>query len=214
MNIVSKATWIIGLLCSFFLIIISGKTNVKNFAAVQESIQEIYKDRLVVKGIIFDLSNYLHQKEIALIKKNYLFFQNENEAVNEQIAKGLRAFRLTVLTEYEKKILERFAKNIEDLKLYEKENNIAKNSITLNRVKDNLLQKFKSLHQDLKILSEIQLSEGKRKVSSSEVAVKSMNESEENENYILLIYCILMTIIIFVIPTEPFQGSHKEDSSN
>lgn len=95
MNITSKIICTMVILCSCVLIFLTGRTNVRNFEKVHTSIEEIYKDRLVVKGLIFDLSSLLHRKELAIVSGDQTFYVNTNESTNSQMAEHLSAFRST-----------------------------------------------------------------------------------------------------------------------
>ncbi len=200
MNATSKAIWILGILSTFLVILITGQTNIRNFEKVQSSIEEIYKDRLVVKGIIFDLSSALHRKEVAFLSNDTNFFLSTNESINTQIKEDIRAFRATRLTRDEKGTLDRFEKEIAALQASEKKMGLSdRTSLKKEEIK-NLTDQLVGLNEDLKTLAKIQLIEGKVKLSASERAVDSMHVFESAEKYILIIFGVLMFAIIFIVP--------------
>jgi len=202
MSLESKFTCIIILLCSFLLILATGRVNIRNFEEVQHSIEEIYSDRLVVKGLIFELSALLHKKELSLVfdkEKNNM----QNELINAQIAKNLQEFRTTQLTSNEEKTLDRFSKGVKFLQAVEKEVDLS-NRENLDKIQINQLSdKIQSLQKDLKTLSGIQLSEGKHKMNVSNAAVVKMYKFERIENYALLILGVMMLFFVFIPRPKP-----------
>ncbi len=206
MSLTSKITCVAILLCSLLLIVATGRVNIRNFEKVQHSIEEIYKDRLVVKGLIFELSSLLNRKEIAIISGDQNFFNRTNESINSQIADHLQAFRETYLTTNEEVTLNRFSEGIKNLESIEKKMNLL-DGVVLTRVESSELKsRIKSLQDDLRTLSSIQLSEGERKLRTSERAVKSMHEFESIENYAVLTLGFLILVFILV------PGSRKQQN--
>ncbi len=209
MRATSKIIWTLILVCILLLILVTGQSNVRNFEKVQSSIETIYKDRLVVKGLIFELSSLLHQKEIAIISGNQTLYKEINESINAEIEKHLQSFRATQLTIYEEKTLDRFTKALQTLQARESALGLA-DGFDITEVNDKMLSaQFNGLQKDLKTLSEIQLSEGKRKLGISDKAVDSMNVFARFENYILIIFGVLILVLIFIVPGASAKESAK-----
>ncbi|MCR9203074.1 MAG: MCP four helix bundle domain-containing protein [Halobacteriovoraceae bacterium] len=200
MSVISKIAWTLGLICVFLCIVISGRTNIKNFEKVQSSIEEIYKDRLLVKGLIFDLSSQLHRKELAIVTKDKDFFINLNASVNSKINENIRAFQATKLTNYEEKTLKGFSNFVKLLQENEAKFGLTEDSNFTKANSRKVLGQIHRLQEDLKTLSSIQLHEGKQKLIKSENAVDSMNAFASFENFLLIFVGILMIIIVFVVP--------------
>jgi hypothetical protein len=198
MSLASKITCVSVLIGSFLLILATGRVNIRNFEKVQHSIEEIYKDRLVVKGLIFKLSSLLHEKEVALLSGNKSFFASDNNAINEQIDQHLKDFRATELTTQEELTLNQFSRGITALQNLEKQMTLESENWLTPKDSKNLMSQIETLRAKLKILSNIQLSEGERKLSNSEKAVESMNQFESIENYAMLFLCLLIAAFIFV----------------
>lgn len=198
MSATSKIVSILGLVCAFLLILATGRTNIRNFEKVQASIEGIYKDRLVVKGLIFEMNNIIHQKEVALLKNDTSFYKLNNETLNIKMDENLKDFKNTILTDNEAKTLNHFIKSFESVKILEAETGLE----TRIQAKDvqEILKQIQSLKEDLKTLSAIQLAEGKRKLTTSDHAIKSMNEFQTVENYMLGIFGVLIFLLIFVVP--------------
>ena len=97
-------------------------------------------------------------------------------------------------------MLDRFSLGVQELKAVEKEYKLA-NGFNLKKMEEKRLSdRTQSLHEDLKTLLGIQLSEGRRKLKSSGKAVSSMYTFAKVENYIMIIFGALILLIIFVIP--------------
>ena len=200
MSNVNKAIWISGFLCVFLFILATGKTNIQNFQNIHTSLEEIYKDRLVVKGIIYNLSSMIHEKELALASKNSDFFKQANKEVNDKIFNDIRLFKATELTRQEEFTLSRFALGVDQLIRSEESLNlqdgkpITKKQVLIMSAKIDQLQTY------LNELSQIQISEGKRKVAISDHAISSMNRFALAEKYILGVFAFLMIGFLFFIP--------------
>lgn len=208
MRMKTKVISFLVLLTCFLLILGTGRINVRNFEKVQQSIETIYKDRLVVKGLIFELSSLLHQKEIAILTEDVSFYETKNQSVNEGIAEHMTAFRNTQLTADEAVALEKFSRGIERLQSQEKNFNFS-NGMKLTRLEANLLSaQIQGLKDDLRTLSGIQLAEGERKVSFSDKAVQSMHEFANVENYALMGIGLLI-LLVFFFPRS--RRSEKKD---
>jgi hypothetical protein len=210
----SKILCSLGLLGVFLIIFVSGRTNISNFAKVQSSIEEIYKDRLVVKGLIFELSTLLHKKEIATLSKDFTFYAESNESINLKIAEHLRAFRATRLTPNEKLALDRLAQRFDELQSSEKKLRLS-NGFNLNKDQTMLLgEQTKRLKQELETLAAIQLSEGRQKMVSSNKAVDSMNSFAQVERYLLILFGVVMLLIIFFVPKPKDKQSVQASNAS
>ena len=114
MSVINKIMWTAGMLFAIALILMTGQINKRNFQKIQNSIEGIYKDRLVVKGLIFDLSTSLYQKEMALVKKDNEFFAKENNEINEAVMQHIADFKATKLTPNEDATLRKFEDGLRD----------------------------------------------------------------------------------------------------
>lgn len=201
MNWTSKFICIFISLTSISLILRMGHTNVKYFSSVQDSIKEIYHDRLVVKGLIYELTSLLHKKEIAYLVQNKKFFFNENDKINERIDNKITLFRATKLTDLEAESLGNFSRGIRDLQSSEKKNTLKNIDRFLKSESNGYMNKIDLLQGDLKVLSEIQLSEGKLKLNISRDAVENMRFYESVEKY-SIIFLGILALIILLLPAR------------
>lgn len=193
----SKITCIIVFLTSLLLIFSMGRVNVRNFSEVKKSVEDIYKDRLVVNGMIIELQQLLHQKELAIVSEDPLFWERTNSSINLQLEELIREFRETYLTNLESETLDRFSSGIKKLKGLEGKV-FFENKKMNDFIKKSLLENLSSLKIDLKTLSSIQLAEGKRKLYISDKAVEEMKLHQTIENYAILVIGILIIITILI----------------
>jgi hypothetical protein len=200
MNTLTKVAWALGLVGVSLFVVLTGRTNVQNFERVQQSLEDIYADRLVVKGLIFELSTLLHRKEIATLTADAAFYANLDPSVNDQIEERLVEFRATTLTPMEEQTLERFAATVEDLKADEAALDLAAAVELSPEESARLAGHMASLKEDLKALSMIQLTEGRRKLSVGDRAVDDMNSIARIENYMLAALAVMLLALIFVAP--------------
>jgi len=87
----------------------------KNFLSVKESIVTIYEDRLVAKGVLFEISHLIYEKELAIIQKDKEYFSGKKNSNNEEINTLVLTFEQTKLTRQEETILNRLKENLEGL---------------------------------------------------------------------------------------------------
>lgn len=200
----SKIVWAVGMLAAFLFILVTGRSNVRNFEEVRDSIEEIYEDRLVVNALVYDMSNLLRRKEVALLEEDRAFFERVNGSVNGQLGDAIQAFRATRLTETEESTLERFAAGVDELRAREQALGFPLDAgsgpglgVGADEVQE-LQARMGGLHQELAALSRIQVVEGRRRLGVSDKAVSSMNAYARIENYMLLAAAIAMAAIIFV----------------
>lgn len=195
-----KIVLALGLISVVLFVVLTGRSNVENFERVQAAVEEIYEDRLVVKGLIFELSTLLHRKEIATISSDAEFYADRNARVNEEIGDRLREFRATKLTPKEAEALERFESNVEVLQATEVELRLAETTELSLAERQRLAGEMANLQEDLRALSRIQLAEGKRQMSVGDKAVDEMNWIAQVENYMLIALAVMLLALIFLSP--------------
>jgi len=202
MSMFAKAKWILGLAVVFLLILATGQTNVVNFQRVQASIEQIYEDRLVVKGLIFDLAAFLHGKELALARGDTGYFRSADPEVDAQIGQRLAAFRATRLTSHEAQTLDRFAANVAALQRAEAELELAEDAALKPGDGERLTELLNTLDGELRELSAIQLAEGRRQLELSGSAIEDMDLIARFEAYMLAFLAIMMVVVVVFIPKK------------
>lgn len=191
----NKLKWILGILIIFVLILATNLIDRNNFIKVKNSMDSLYQDRLVVKGLIFDMNNLIHAKQIAVVKNDKEFYLSEDSGVDKKMANLINQFEGTLLTENENKLLNDFQKGYQSLDKIERQYKDGR--IESDKV---LETKLNELQVILEGLSEIQLKEGKRQISISKRAVDTVKLYTQIEIYFLLFLAIIIQIIVIYKP--------------
>ena len=197
MTFYNKVKWVLGILMIFILIIATNLIDKNNFVRVKDSVVAIYEDRLIANDLIFEISNSIREKEVALAISDSVFFSDRNKIINENIQVNVLRFEDTKLTIDEGKIFKNFKKN---LQLLTNSEDAFIQSKFVNKVP--LFKKISEVQKNLYDLSKIQLSEGKRQMSISEKAISSVELFTQIEIYLLIFLAILIQIIVIYKPKE------------
>lgn len=195
MTFFSKLKWVLGILVVFLLIITTNLIDRNNFVRVKESVETIYEDRLVAKNLIYEMMSSVHQKEIALVKKDSIFYKLENSKIDAKIDNLILKFESTKLTNSESGIFDNLKNNLNAL--FEVEKKLKDSNYTDN---SKALSQIQRVKQDLDDLSEIQLDEGSRQLSISKRAIDNVELFTQLEIYVLIIMAIAIQIIIIYKP--------------
>lgn len=193
-NLSKKLKWTAALLIVFLLIIATNLIDRQHFRRVKESVVAIYEDRLVVKDLIFELKLLVDQKKLALLTKDYAFFTERNDQVNDSINALVDRFYATRLTAEERDYLDAFAEKTQKLEPLEE-------SIgTDEAARTELANALGAIDADLYVLSKIQLSEGKAQLMK---ASKSVNAMDFLTNLELIALIIIGVFVIFIWVYNP-----------
>lgn len=197
MNFLDKVKWILGISVVFFSIIATNLIDRMSFERVKDSVVAIYEDRLVAKDLVFELSLYVQEKEVAKASNDFVFFNKRNKVVNDSIEQLTIKFLRTEMTEREARVFNDLQLNLVKLKGLENSINLEQEvekgdfKIQLVRIKENL-------HD----LSKIQLIEGKRQVFLSERAMDTVDLFTKLEILVLIILAVLVQIIVIYRPKQ------------
>jgi hypothetical protein len=181
----------------FILIVATNLIDKNNFVRVKDSVVAIYEDRLIANDLIYEISNSIQEKEIAVAVSDSVFFLDRNKQVSKDIQGFVYRFEQTKLTTKERQVFNDFKKNLESLRNFETafiQSKFVQNTALVKRiseVKDNLYD-----------LSKIQLDEGKKQMSISEKAISSVELFTQIEIYILIFLAILIQIIVIYKPKD------------
>jgi len=197
MTFYNKVKWVLGILMIFILILATNLIDKNNFVRVKDSVVAIYEDRLIANDLIYEISNSIQEKEIAVAVSDSVFFLDRNKQVSKDIQGFVYRFEQTKLTTKERQVFNDFKKNLESLRNFETafiQSKFVQNTALVKRiseVKDNLYD-----------LSKIQLDEGKKQMSISEKAISSVELFTQIEIYILIFLAILIQIIVIYKPKD------------
>lgn len=195
MTVINKIKWVLGILVIFFLIVATNLVDKRNFERVKDYVVEIYEDRLVAKGIVFEISQLVQEKEMAHALADEEYFRKDNQAANEHIRILLGNFSETKLTENEKRILNDLKSNLGHLaKIETPEFQPTPESQEL------VQSRFGLINEELNALSKIQIEEGKQLMRASQRTIEMVDLFTQIEIYFLIFMAILIQIIILYRP--------------
>ena len=111
------------LLLVFLLVLDSNRLDQRHFSTIQNTVNSVYKDRVVVQNFIYQLTSIFHRKELRILS-------NENDATvateNQKIQRLLTDFEATQLTPKEFNLLNKLSDQFS--RLQELENRITETS--------------------------------------------------------------------------------------
>ncbi|MEE2802366.1 MAG: MCP four helix bundle domain-containing protein [Bacteroidota bacterium] len=197
MSLYNKLKWILGILIVFVLIIATNLIDKNNFTRVRDSVVTIYEDRIIASDLIFELQQSIHEKEVAIVLRDSLFYKNENSRVNQHIESLLARYDETKLTKKESKIYKNLKTNLADLMTLENKNT----SINLLN-KNEILAKIDNLKSNLSDLSKVQLDEGGKQMSISRKALDTVEFFTQLEICILVVLAIVIQLIVMYNPKK------------
>ena len=148
----NKIKWIVGILLVFVIIVTTNLIDRNNFIRVKDSVETMYKDRVVADGLLFSLLGNLHEKEIAFISNEKGFYTKRNVQLNEEIELMISNYELTRLTEKEQVLFDKLKENLRLLS--QSETNFANSDFV---DISNLSGIFQEVKKNLRGLSNIQL---------------------------------------------------------
>ena len=197
MSFFNKIKWILGISMVFLLIIATNLIDKNNFTKLKDSVETIYQDRLLVKGLILDIKDIVHKKELANVERDSVFYTNQVEQLNQKMDLLISNFENTRLTKQEEKLLKQFKKDHKSL--VRKEQQLS--SYTTDKLKS-LRPYIDQLKGDLKNLSAIQIQEGKKQMNISKKAIDTVELFTQIEIYFLIFLAIIVQIIVIYKPKK------------
>lgn len=195
-NMLKKIIWIGGVLVVFLLILATNLIDRRNIKGVRTSVSTMYEDRLIVKNIIFDISQLTEEKKIAFLLSDSSFYSTKAKHVNDSIYSLIDRFSNTVLTQNEVQYLERLHTNFKEVEAME--NQLVHTKIILKNEEwrkkmDTQLARIKT---NLNFLSDIQIDEGKRELSRVNRAFNTIDLFTNIEIAFLVVLGIIAQIIV------------------
>ena len=101
---------------AFLMVLGSNRLDQQHFSTIQNTVNSVYKDRVVVQDFIYRLAQIVHEKEVRFIQNGQ---GTENAAQNQKIDQLLADFERTELTPEESKMLDRLTLQFTDLQALE-----------------------------------------------------------------------------------------------
>jgi len=197
MDFYNKLKWVLGILMVFVIIVSTNLIDRNNFIRVKDSVVTIYEDRLVATDLIFEMSEAIHTKELAIALADSIYYIKQNKEANQEVGELISRYELTRLTENESKIFKELKNNFETLKTLEL--TYVESSF---KQKDLLNQHISELKQNLSELSKIQINEGRKQMSISKKAIDTVELFTQIEIYLLVFLAIIIQIIVMYNPKK------------
>ena len=195
MTFYGKIKWVLGILMVFVLIVTTNLIDRNNFVRVKDSVVTIYEDRLIANDLIFEMSQSVQKKEVALASSDSIFFAQKNDKVYDGMKGFIARFEETKLTDEESKVFADLKQNLETLRDSESAY-VASGFMT----KDDLEQEISKVKTNLYDLSKIQLREGSRQMNISKRAIDTVELFTQIEIYLLVFMAIVIQIIVMYRP--------------
>jgi predicted metalloendopeptidase len=197
MGFYNKLKWVLGILMVFVIIVSTNLIDRNNFIRVKDSVVTIYEDRLVATDLIFEMSEAVHMKELAIALTDSIYYTRQNKEANQEVVELISRYELTRLTENESKIFKELKNNLETLMTLEI--TYVKSKY---KQKDLLNQHISELKQNLSELSKIQINEGRKQMSISRKAIDTVELFTQIEIYLLVFLAIIIQIIVMYKPKK------------
>ena len=197
MGFYNKLKWVLGILMVFVIIVSTNLIDRNNFIRVKDSVVTIYEDRLIATDLIFEMSEAIHTKELAIALEDSIYYTKQNKEANQEVGELISRYELTRLTGNETKIFKELKNNFETLKTLEL--TYVESSF---KQKDLLNQHISELKQNLSELSKIQINEGRKQMSISKKAIDTVELFTQIEIYLLVFLAIIIQIIVMYNPKK------------
>ncbi len=197
MNLFNKVKWVLGILGVFLLVLATNRIDKNNFKRVEQSVDNIYNDRLLAKELLLEISLKFHKKELAYALNDTNYLQNKNQAINTKISELLESFNRIESTEKEELILKRLRRDHDDLIKLEKRLN-KKDTLYTEKCEEI----FADINTQLGELATEQVEEGKQQKFLASKALENVELFSQIEIYILLLLGIVLQLIILYTPKK------------
>lgn len=193
LTIMQRIPIVLTLLLAFALVLGSNRMDKRHFSEIDARVNSVYKDRVLVQGYIYELSNIFHYKELEIIQENEL---SDQAAINQKVDRLLSDFSLTQLTREESKELNELVALFDDLK--ENEQIIINTSnVSNNDVRSAAASTLQNINQTLDRLSDIQLEESDKLTILSKDSLRMITMLSSIEIIFLIIIGIITLVMIF-----------------
>jgi hypothetical protein len=195
-----RALLIIGVL----LLLLYGKNLLErqSFQSIGSAFTEVYNDRLVVEGYIFEISDNLFQIQKLIdhcnIDYDYSKVINEITEHENSILATVEEFEKTKLTDQEASYLTDFKGIIEKDLIIKNYDLLYSDSSGVNLAQVKIYdKKISQARGDLQNLSKIQMDEGKKVVSKAKILINRSQIWAQFEVALLIILVVVMFLLLF-----------------
>lgn len=188
------------LIVVFLLVLATNLIDRNHFDIIQKSMTTVYEDRLVAKEYIYKISRQLQTKRNAINSSSYEDLYSLRTQVNDSIDQLINKFSETKLTETEALRLDQLKNRIRQLSDYEKNLLDGKPTDKRSELVDQMDRYYSEVLDELDVLAEIQIEEGKRETMNSGRAIDSSNFISRLEIGALILLGLMIQLVIFLKP--------------
>ncbi len=181
------------------LIVFTNFIDQKNFQRIQDSVDSIYKDRLIAKDLLFDIQLEIHDKELLLAENKDAILLSNRSASEKKIQNFLQSFSNTALTRDEEQIFEHLKEEIRALFSMEMAYLPTENSQPSSA---QLKSQAKKINAIVAQLSDIQIAEGQRQMQLGRKAMESIDLLTQLEIWVMIILGVLIQFVILYSPKK------------
>jgi endonuclease III len=158
----------------------------------------MYKDRLIVKNIIFNISQLTEEKKIAFLLSDSSFYSTKAKSVNDSIYTLIDKFSNTVLTQNEVQYLERLHGNFKEVEAMENQTVNTKTVLLNEEWRKKMETELSRIRKNLNFLSDIQIDEGKRELARVNRAFNTIDLFTNIEIAFLVVLGIIALLIVIL----------------
>lgn len=174
----------------------------QSFRSISSAFTEVYNDRLVVEGYIFEISDdlFLIQKLIdhCDIDFDYSRVINEITAHERSILATVEEFEKTNLTEQEASYLSDFKAIVERDLVIRDYDLLYSDSSGVNLAQVKIYdEKISQAREDLQNLSKIQMDEGEKIISKTKILINRSQIWAQFEVALLIILVVVIFLLLF-----------------
>lgn len=182
---------------AFLLVLGSNRLDQRHFSTIQTTVNSVYKDRVVVQDLIYQLNNIFHEKELQLVQRKEI---PSDRSTNKWVHELLVDFKATKLTMKESKLLKELNGQFENLKDFENRFESSSGELSGNLV-DQMVQTLDGIERTLDGLAKIQLDESWELTQASNKSL-GMNIllSKLEVGFLVLIGVAMLALIFYPVP--------------
>lgn len=175
----------------FLLIFATNRIDKINFSRIEESVEKIYLEQILTKDAMIELSQIIHEKEVAYLRNDSVYFSNVAPGMNQRMQELVATSFYENMDRREESVLKSMKEHIERIESMEKQNSFLRG--------ENMPvfhESIRGLTADIHDYAEIQVGNGKRNKLLSRDALASSNLFYQIEIYLLIAIALGIQIAI------------------
>ncbi len=178
---------------AFLLVLGSNRLDNRHFSTVQNTVNSVYKDRVVVQDIIYRMNNIMHNKELRIaLDGDFKDMAIENKEMDELLVE----FGMTKLTQNESRLLSTLNRQFSKMK--ELEHKVANPASALEADLGTIaLNEIEQIQASLDALAAVQLRESKELTELSNKSLGMNIMLSKLEVAFLILFGVAMLFLIF-----------------